>query len=195
MVELYALVQVASGLGGLLTLTLLVACTMAGFFVFRSAGAGFVAASAAAVGHHLGGAAPDHRKGSVADRALLLIAAALLIVPGFVTAALGVALLVPPIRALVRPLAVTRLVPRMTASSPFGASGATGFPGGIFFGDASGHFGGAGTTSSGFPGAGGPFGRRSTRDVVDVDLVDDVVNEDDQGDGRTRGPRSNPEIR
>jgi UPF0716 protein FxsA len=46
------------------------------------------------------------------DGMLLLLAGVLLILPGFVSDAMGLALLVPPVRALVRPVLVRRSVRR-----------------------------------------------------------------------------------
>jgi UPF0716 protein FxsA len=43
------------------------------------------------------------------DRFLVLIAGVLLVIPGFVTAALGLLLFLPPVRALLRGMAATRV--------------------------------------------------------------------------------------
>lgn len=109
---------------GLLWLVVLVAVPVLELWVFVqvSNAIGFGWALLAAIGVSLGGAwlvkhqglavgrrfqerlargeAPDKE---VADGAILLVAGLLLLFPGFVTGALGLLLLLPPVRALLRP--------------------------------------------------------------------------------------------
>jgi len=62
-----------------------------------------------------------HRE--VLDGALVIFGGALLLTPGFVTDVLGIILLLPPTRALVRGLVARRLLPRIVISR-FGAPAA-----------------------------------------------------------------------
>ena len=66
-----------------------------------------------------------HRE--VLDGALVIFGGALLLTPGFITDILGIILLLPPTRALVRGLVARRLLPRIVISR-FGAPGAAARP-------------------------------------------------------------------
>jgi UPF0716 protein FxsA len=66
------------------------------------------------------GRPPAHE---VLDGALVLLGGAFLLTPGFLTDLLGVALLLPPTRAVVRRILARRLLHRMTSSLAGGPAG------------------------------------------------------------------------
>lgn len=105
--ELYVIWQVGGLIGILPTLALLLAASVFGGVLLRSQGRTawrrFVTA--------LQSGRPPARE--VADGALIVFGGALLLTPGFITDALGLALLLPPTRALVRDTLVRRLAPRL----------------------------------------------------------------------------------
>ncbi|MBA2348426.1 MAG: FxsA family protein [Solirubrobacterales bacterium] len=96
LVELYAILQVGGLIGAGPTIALLIVDSIAGALLLRWQGRAawrqFRAATAA-------GKVPARE---VLDGALLLFGGTLLLTPGFVTDALGLALMIPPFRALVR---------------------------------------------------------------------------------------------
>ena len=96
LVELYVLIQVGQVVGALWTVAALVAVSLLGAALLRREGwrtwRAFSQASAT-------GRLPARE---VADGALVLLAGALLLTPGFVTDAFGLLLLLPPVRAVVR---------------------------------------------------------------------------------------------
>ena len=74
--------------------------------------------------------------GAVSDGTMVTLATVLILVPGLVTTALGLLLLVPPIRSLARPgltalgvRVVGRRMPLITDARLFGADGRRGYPG------------------------------------------------------------------
>jgi UPF0716 protein FxsA len=107
LVELYVIWQVGGLIGLLPTIALLLAASVFGGVLLRSQGRTawrrFVTA--------LQSGRPPARE--VADGALIVFGGALLLTPGFITDALGLALLLPPTRALVRDTLVRRLAPRL----------------------------------------------------------------------------------
>jgi UPF0716 protein FxsA len=100
--ELTVLVQVAGSIGVLDTLALLVVVSIVGVWLAKRAGLGVVRRLRQA---QAAGRVPSRE---VADGALVLLAGALLLVPGFISDVLGIALLLPPVRAGVRSLALRR---------------------------------------------------------------------------------------
>ncbi|HEV2819402.1 MAG TPA: FxsA family protein [Solirubrobacteraceae bacterium] len=109
--ELYVIFQVGGLIGILPTVALLLAASILGGVLLRAQGRAawrrFVAA--------LQTGRPPARE--VADGALILVGGALLLTPGFITDALGLALLVPPTRALMRGALVRTLAPRLVAGA------------------------------------------------------------------------------
>lgn len=94
--ELYVILQVARGIGVLPTLALLVVVSVLGAHLLRRQGL----AAWRRVGEVL-------RRGElptaeVADGFFVLLGGALLLTPGFITDAVGLALMVPPVRAALR---------------------------------------------------------------------------------------------
>jgi UPF0716 protein FxsA len=122
-VELYVLVQVASWIGALPAIALVLLVSFVGAWVAKREGLGV----ARRVQDQLQrGEAPT----TELVNGLLIFAAGLLMVfPGFVTAFAGLILLFPPTRALVRPLVVRRLRARIDAglASPAGSVFRSGF--------------------------------------------------------------------
>lgn len=94
--ELWVLVEVAVRIGVLDTLALLILMPVLGIWLVKRAGLTVFRR----VQSTLDAGGVPHRE--VVDGFLLLIAGVLLIIPGFITDAIGLALLVPPIRVGVR---------------------------------------------------------------------------------------------
>jgi UPF0716 protein FxsA len=110
-VELYVILQVGQAIGVLPTIALLIADSILGSVLMRSQGRATWGRFNAAV---VEGRVP-HRE--VLDGVLVIFGGALLLTPGFATDVLGVLLLLPPTRAVIRGVLVRRLLPRMVASS------------------------------------------------------------------------------
>jgi UPF0716 protein FxsA len=122
LVELAVIVQVASTIGVLDTIGLLILMSLVGAWLARREGLGVLA--------RIQGALDQGRMPSteVADGALILLAGALMIAPGFISDALALLLLVPPTRAIIR-VPVLRYVARrgrVAAGNRFGGFRATG---------------------------------------------------------------------
>jgi len=99
-VEIWVAIQVAGEIGAPLTLLLTVAMSVAGVYLLRSQGTSVwrrVNAEVAA------GRMPARQ---MLDGAMVLIGGVCLVLPGFVTGAFGALLLLPPVRALLRPVLV-----------------------------------------------------------------------------------------
>lgn len=109
LVELYVIIQVGESIGVLPTIALLLVDSVLGSLLMRSQGRAawrnFLAASSS-------GKIPTRE---VLDGALVVFGGALLLTPGFVTDALGLALLLPPTRAVVRRLLVARVSHHLVA--------------------------------------------------------------------------------
>jgi UPF0716 protein FxsA len=110
-VELYVILQVGQAIGVLPTIALLIADSILGSVLMRSQGRAAWRRFNAALAE---GRVP-HRE--VLDGVLVIFGGALLLTPGFATDVLGVLLLLPPTRAVIRGVLVRRLLPRMVASS------------------------------------------------------------------------------
>ena len=112
--ELAVLIQVGQAIGVWWTIALLVADAILGSLLARSQGRltwrRFNEALQA-------GRAPARE---VMDGALVLFGGALLLTPGFLSDILGIVLLLPPTRALVRAILVRRFAGRMVASMTAG---------------------------------------------------------------------------
>ena len=104
--EIYVIIQVGEAIGVLWTIALLVLDSILGSVLMRSQGRAawrrFNAAIAAG--------RPPARE--ALDGVLVVFGGALLLAPGFVTDALGIVLLLPPTRAIVRRLLVRSLLRR-----------------------------------------------------------------------------------
>ncbi|MEA2271241.1 MAG: protein FxsA [Solirubrobacteraceae bacterium] len=110
-VELYVILQVGQAIGTLPTIALLIADSVLGSVLMRSQGrAAWRRFNTALAERRL-----PHRE--VIDGVLVIFGGALLLTPGFVTDLFGIALLLPPTRAVVRGVLARRLLPRMVAGA------------------------------------------------------------------------------
>jgi UPF0716 protein FxsA len=109
--ELFVAIKVAEAIGVLLTVILLIAGWPLGLWLIRAEGRGAWRRlrAASATGR------PPGRE--VLDAALILVGGSLLMVPGFITDVLGLALLLPPTRALARVGLVRNLQSRVVRSA------------------------------------------------------------------------------
>ena len=105
-VELAVIIQVGHAIGGLETLVLLIAVSLLGGWLVKREGTGVLRRISTAVNN---GRVPGRE---LADGALILLAGALLLTPGFVSDIFGILLLLPPVRAVLRPLLVGALAKR-----------------------------------------------------------------------------------
>jgi UPF0716 protein FxsA len=103
-VELFVIIQVGQEIGALNTIALLLVVGIAGAWLMKREGVGVLRRiqriSAA-------GGVPTRE---LADGFLILCGGALMLLPGFVSDGLGLALLLPPVRAVIRPLLLRRFV-------------------------------------------------------------------------------------
>ena len=108
-VELSVIVQVAGSTGVLNTIGLLVLVSVVGAWLVRREGLGILrrAQEEAAQGRIPGR--------EIVDGLLVLGAGALMLTPGFVTDAVGLALLFPPTRAVIRAMTTRRLTRSMAS--------------------------------------------------------------------------------
>jgi UPF0716 protein FxsA len=109
--ELYVMIQVADAIGVLYTVLLLVAAWPIGIWAVRSQGR---AAWRRLVDAVAAGRTPGRE---VLDGALILLGGALMIVPGFITDALGALLLLMPTRAMMRGVVVRNLRSRLVVQA------------------------------------------------------------------------------
>ncbi len=101
--ELYVIIEVGQAIGVLPTIAILLLDSVLGAALVRSQGR----AVWRRFNEALAAGSMPHRE--VVDGVLVIVGAALLITPGFLTDVVGVMLLLPPSRALVRRLRVRRL--------------------------------------------------------------------------------------
>ncbi|MDQ3957976.1 MAG: FxsA family protein [Actinomycetota bacterium] len=118
LVELAVIVQVAQGLGILETIVLLIGVSVAGAWLLKQQGLATWRSLQETMAR---GQTPTKE---AADGALILLGGALLLTPGFVTDAVGLVLLIPPTRAVVKG-AFRRLLGTW-AVRRFGAAGEAG---------------------------------------------------------------------
>lgn len=152
--ELFVFVQVAGSFGFLNALFGAIAATVVGIWLVKQQGLGVLRRANEKVAR---GDAPTDE---LVNGTLLLVAGILLLAPGFVTGAVGLLLLLPPVRALLR-----GSLRRRFASGPIVISHATRF---------SGSFG----PGAGFPGGGFPPSRRG--DVLDADPWEEPPTDPDR---------------
>jgi UPF0716 protein FxsA len=105
--ELFVIIKVADAIGVLDTIVLLIAGWPLGIWALRSQGRAAWRRLAVAVAENR----PPTRE--VVDGALIVAGGGLLIVPGFITDAIGITLLFPPTRALVRAFLVRNFSNRL----------------------------------------------------------------------------------
>jgi UPF0716 protein FxsA len=119
-VELYVVIQVGGWIGAGLTIGLLVLFTVAGVLLVKYEGLGLWARFRAQIDR---GVVPTDE---LIDGLLILAAGVLFVMPGFVSDAVGLLLLVPPLRTLVRKGLIHRYRDRFqVATLGYGGSGAT----------------------------------------------------------------------
>jgi UPF0716 protein FxsA len=131
--ELAIIIQVGQEIGVLWTIVLLLADSILGSLLLRSQGRSAWRRFTAAL---QSGRPPATE---VVDGAMVLMGGALLLTPGFLSDLLGILLLLPPTRAVLRRVALKRLIARMTRditrtaarSRPPGPARATRHPGDI----------------------------------------------------------------
>jgi len=95
--EIYLITQVAGQIGWPLAIVLVIAISAAGAWLVRREGLGVIGRVRDSI---RAGRMPAD---DLADGAMIFFASALMLTPGFLTDALGLAFLIPPIRAVLRP--------------------------------------------------------------------------------------------
>jgi UPF0716 protein FxsA len=110
LVELYVIIQVGQQIGALPTIAILLADSVLGSVLLRSQGRAAWRRFNQAMN---AGRVPARE---VLDGALVIFGGALLLTPGFITDVVGLALLVPPTRALVRRVLVRVLARRFVVA-------------------------------------------------------------------------------
>jgi UPF0716 protein FxsA len=105
-IEIYVLIEIGSALGALPTVGVIIATGIAGAALARSQGlaAMLQLRDALAQGRQVGR--------SLVEAALVLVAAVLMVTPGFLTDGVGLALLVPPLRRVLAEIIVVRYAAR-----------------------------------------------------------------------------------
>ena len=106
-VELYVIVQVGQEIGALYTVGILLAVAVAGSWLVKREGTRAWSSFLLALREHR---VPARE---VADGALVILGGALLLTPGFVTDVLGLALVLPPTRVVVRGAITARIARRL----------------------------------------------------------------------------------
>jgi UPF0716 protein FxsA len=110
LVELYVIIQVGQELGALTTIAALIVISVLGAWLVKREGLGVWRRIQQQVGS---GRAPGKE---LADAFLIMFAGALMLTPGFLTDLLGVLLLLPPTRAVIRTSLLHRLARRATVT-------------------------------------------------------------------------------
>jgi UPF0716 protein FxsA len=105
--ELAVIIQVGQALGVLETLALMVLVSVIGAWLVKREGLGVWRRAQ----HQLEAGAVPGRE--LVDGVLIVLAGALLLTPGFLTDCVGVLLLLPPVRAALRTLAIRRMRKRV----------------------------------------------------------------------------------
>src|SRR4051812_28253269 len=113
--ELYVIFQVGEAIGALPTIAILIADSLIGSALLRSQGRG----AWRRFNEALAAGRPPARE--VLDGALVIFGGAFLITPGFITDIVGIVLLLPPTRALVRRVMVGYFSRRFFISTIAGA--------------------------------------------------------------------------
>lgn len=105
--ELWVIVNIAGGLGIGYTIVLLLAVSAAGAWLVKVQGFGALRRIQDTLGR---GSMPTTE---LVDGALIVVAGALLLTPGFITDGVGFALLIPPSRAIIRKALASRFQSRI----------------------------------------------------------------------------------
>lgn len=166
--EIFVIIRVAGDLGIGETIGLLVVVSVVGAWMVRRSGLGVLGQIRARLNR---GELPGKE---LVDGLLILVAGLLMLTPGFLTDAVGLLLLVPPSRLVVRTLLVRRFGKRLRVA------GWTAGPGGFGGFGPAGFGGGAGYRRS--PGSGFGFNSRSGRgDVRDVHEARELREDPNRG--------------
>jgi UPF0716 protein FxsA len=108
--EIYVIIQVGEAIGALPTIAILIADSLVGSMLLRSQGRGAWRRFQLAMAE---GRVPARE---VLDGALVIFGGAFLITPGFITDVIGLLLLLPPTRAVVRRMMVRVFARRYVVS-------------------------------------------------------------------------------
>lgn len=119
LVELYVIVETASSIGTLETIGLLILVSIVGAWMVKAQG---MAVLWRVRGKLQEGQMPGRE---LVDGALVLFAGALMLTPGFVTDAVGLLLLFPPTRMVIRPILIRRFRHRVSYYGPGGSGQGT----------------------------------------------------------------------
>ncbi len=112
LIELYIIVETAGSIGTLQTIALLVLVSVVGAWMVKAQGL-------AVLWRVRGKLAEGRMPGKeLVDGALVLLAGALMLTPGFVTDGVGLLLLFPPTRMAIRPLVIRRFRRRVAYYGP-----------------------------------------------------------------------------
>ena len=168
LLELYVIIQVADGMGTGETILLLIAVSVVGAWMVRRSGLGVLNQIQVRLNR---GELPAEE---LVDGLLILIAGALMLTPGFLTDGVGLLLLFPPTRLVVRSLLVRHFTKKITVG---GWSAGAGGRGGFGFGHTSG--------DHRWPGGHGGFdpGGPDVRDVDEVREIGDSQQSREDPDG------------
>ena len=112
-VELAVIIQVGQAIGVVETLLLMLLVSIVGAWLVKREGIGVWRRAQRQLDT---GVMPGRE---LVDGVLIMIAGALLLLPGFVSDCLGILLLLPPVRAVVRGLVIRRLRTRVVAQSTY----------------------------------------------------------------------------
>lgn len=176
--ELYVFVQLSALMGFVPALVFVIAFSLAGAWLVKREGLGVMRRAQVQLDR---GEIPATE---LVNGLLILLAGVFMLFPGFVTDLVGLVLLVPPTRAMVRVLLLRRFEKRIQGafvdpgSMSFGSVGSRGRVADVF--------GGAAT------GRGRTFTGPATFDVFDVREVS--PDDEDRSDGPDRGATGRPEL-
>lgn len=155
-VEIFMITQVASQLGWLSTIVLVIGVSLVGAMLVKREGLSVIRRVRDVAGR---GKLPTNE---LADGAMIFFASALMLTPGFITDFVGLALLIPPIRALLRPPVISFFSKRLEVrTAGFGSAVFGGRPGGPA---------GFGRRNPGFGRT--VFDAEASRPAADADLTD-----------------------
>lgn len=127
--EFVALTQLADAIGGLQAVLVLIGLSVVGVALFRRIAASLIEGSVSTAMQNAGidNAAGMPRPNTTvtgeprtSDRAMMLFGALLMIIPGVVTGVLGLLFLLPPVRAIARPIVLQRIQPWIRPNLRFG---------------------------------------------------------------------------
>lgn len=126
-VEIFMITQVASQLGWFPTIVLVIGVSLVGAMLVKREGLSVIRRIRESAGQ---GRLPTNE---LADGAMIFFASALMLTPGFITDFVGLALLIPPIRAILRPPVISFFTSRLEVrTAGFGSAAFGGRPPGGF---------------------------------------------------------------